>query len=315
MENEREQAIHFFEHDEIKCVALMEQLLKSAENVFVLEKTASENDEASSDDKTFCALFFIKNTSTLFHYIPEQLISFLTDENKSEEKSAVTKVIEDFISGINLFCIYGISSGTKFIESLVHQKLEKANDYFLMLHDKEKFFEIDKDFSDDGSLSKDRYLVKNKSKFVRQCSVEDADLLLELERGYRQEEVAIHEHEESDAVVKYILNNSLSNQVVFALTEKSLISEKAISKAATNARGQEYCQIGGVYCHKDYRGKGNCFIVMFHLIKKIYELNKKPVLFVKEINDRAQHLYAQLGFYKVGNFRISYFEKYSQKIK
>lgn len=309
MENEREQAIHFFKKDEIKCVALMEQLLKSAENIFVLEKTSSENDEVSSDEKIFCALFFIKNTSTLFHYIPEQLISVLTGENGSEEKSAVTKVIEDFVSKINLFCIYGISSGTKFIESLVHQKIEKANDYFLMLHDKEKFLEIEKDFSDDKSSSKDRYLVKNKSKFVRQCTAEDADLLLQLERGYRQEEVAIHEHDESDAVVKYILNNSLLNQIVMALTEKNILSEKAISKAATNARGKEYCQIGGVYCHKDYRGKGNCFIVMFHLIKKIYESNKKPVLFVKEVNERAKHLYVQLGFYKVGNFRISYFEK------
>ncbi|MBQ0003103.1 MAG: hypothetical protein KBT21_06165, partial [Treponema sp.] len=62
LEDEREQAIHFFEDDEIKCVALMEQLLQSAENIYILEKSEikSENNSEKNDffeNKCFCALF------------------------------------------------------------------------------------------------------------------------------------------------------------------------------------------------------------------------------------------------------------------
>lgn len=298
---------------------MMEQLLRSAENIFVLEKTEteSENDEVEcSETKSFCALFFLRNNSTLFHYIPEVTFNIIkseqieNDENQNLQKDQIKNIISDFINNLNLFCIYGISDGTKFIESLLNQKLIKANDYNLMLHDKEKFFEIENNFD---NKTKEKMQTNNSglliSQTVRLCSQKDCDLLLELERDYRKEEVQITEHDESDAVIKYILNNSLSNQIVYSLVEKKILSETAVAKAATNARGKEYYQIGGVYCKKEYRGKGNCFTVMFHLIKKIYELNKKPVLFVKTINERAQHLYDQLGFYQVGNFRISYFEK------
>lgn len=321
MEDEREQAIHFFEDDEIKCVALMEQLLQSAENIYILEKSEikSENNSEKNDffeNKCFCALFFIKNKSTLFHYIPESTLNIIKNEeienieNQNLKKNKIKNIISDFINNLNLFCIYGNSDGTKYLEKLINQKIIKINDYFLMLHNKEKIAEIEKNTEKTEKNKK----IKNNSKIInnlniKKCTINDVDLLLELERGYRKEEVQITEHDENDAIIKYILNNSLNNQIIYSLIENRIVSENAIAKAGTNACGKEYFQIGGVYCKKEYRGKGNCFAVMFHLIKNIYELNKKPVLFVKETNERAKHLYEQLGFYQTGNFRISYFQR------
>lgn len=291
LENEREQAVQFIEQDEIKCAALMEKLLQGAEDVFVLEDTQTN---------MFCALFYLRNSSTLFHYIP------VLEKNAGSENSTQIKEIKNliskFLSSQKIFCVYGETQGTEFIKSiLVENKKELivSNDYILM----------ENDFSD--ALYEGEIKVQDqwKNLYVRKCSMNDCDGLIDLERGYRVEEVAISEREETDRVIQYVLSKSLSTQTIFSAYRIEDGKYKAVAKAQTNACGKKFCQIGGVYCDKEFRNKGIMFYVMQHLLRFIKSENIKACLFVKVKNEPAKKLYCKLGFIPVGNYQISYFQK------
>lgn len=291
LENEREQAVQFIEQDEIKCAALMEKLLQGAEDVFVLENVQT---------KMFCALFYLRNSSTLFHYIP-----FLEKNSGTENSTEIKEIknlIGDFLSQQKIFCLYGENYGSEFIKSILlenKKELIVTNDYILM----------ENDFSDD--LYRDEIMVQDQWKdlTVRKCSLDDCDGLIQLERGYRIEEVAITEREETDRVIQFVLTKSLSTQTIFSAYRIEKGKYKAVAKAATNACGKKYCQIGGVYCDREFRNKGIMFYVMQHLMRFIQSQNKNACLFVKVKNEPAKKLYAKLGFIPVGKYQISYFQK------
>lgn len=293
-ENEREQAVHFIEYREIECTALMEELLSGAENLFVLE---------NNQNKKFCALFYIRNESTLLHFIP-----FLTEEKNPdynfslEQLKEIRELVTKFILSKKIFCVYGEHFGTEYIKAILTSNgkdLIAANDYILMRNDLTS--EI---FSDDIRV-KDNWKNLN----VRKCSLEDSSNLMELERGYRNEEISVLEHRESDMVIKFVLNKALSAQIIFGAYIFDKGKLRAVAKAATNGRGKNFYQIGGVYCDKDFRNNGIANYVMQHLLRFIKAEGKNANLFVKVKNEPAKKLYANLGFVPVGKYQISYFQK------
>lgn len=294
LENEREQAVHFIEYREIECTALMEALLSGAENLFVLE---------NCQNKKFCALFHIRNESTLLHFIP-----FLTEENNPDynftisQLKQIRELVTEFIQSQKIFCVYGEHFGTEYIKAILeglNKKLIASMDYVLMKND----------FTSE-LYSKEIVVKENwKNLNVRKCSLEDSTKLIELERGYRTEEVAVLEHKESDKVVQYILSKALSAQIIFAAFEPVNGTIKAVAKAATNAKGKNFYQIGGVYCHRDFRNNGYMNYVMQHLLRCIKAEGKTANLFVKIKNEPAKKLYANLGFIPEGKYQIAYFQK------
>lgn len=294
MKNEREQAVHFIEYREIECTALMEALLSGAEEIFVLEKIQT---------KKFCALFYLRNNSTVLHFIP-----FLSEEKNPDyeftdsEKIEVKNLIFDFLKKQKIFCVYGETCGSEYIKEILLNSgkvIITSIDYILMKND----------FSADMYKSEISVRDNWKNLNVRKCSTDDRDMLLELERGYRKEEVQILEHEETDQVIKFVLNRSLVSQTVVAAFKFEGARLAAVAKAATNGRGKNYYQIGGVYCDRDYRNQGYSNFVMQHLLKYIQAEGKIANLFVKEKNEPAKKLYDNLGFVPVGKYQISYFQK------
>lgn len=293
-ENEREQAVHFIEYREIECTALMEALLTGAEDIYVLENFR---------DKKFCALFYLRNTSTLFHFIP-----FLSEEKNPDyiftdsEKIEVKKLISDFLKKQKIFCVYGETCGGEYIKEIlkkIGKEMITSIDYILMKND----------FS--AEMYKSEISIRDnwKNLNVRKCSIDDMELLVDLERGYRVEEVQITEHKETDSVIKFVLNKSLNSQTVMAAFKIEGSKLCAVAKAATNAKGKNFYQIGGVYCQKEYRNQGFTNYVMQHLLRYIEAENKTANLFVKEKNEPAKKLYENLGFIPTGKYQISYFQK------
>lgn len=293
-ENEREQAVHFIEYREIECTALMEALLSGAEDIYVLE---------NSRDKKFCALFYLRNTSTLFHFIP-----FLSEDKNPDynftdgEKIEVKKLISDFLQTQKIFCVYGEAYGGEYIKEILlnnGKEMITSIDYILMKND----------FS--SEMFKSEISIRNnwKKLNVRKCSVDDMELLVDLERGYSEEEVQIMEHKVTDQIIKFVLNKSLNSQTVMAAFKIEGARLCAIAKAATNAKGKNYYQIGGVYCQKENRNQGYTNFVMQHLLRYIQAEGKTANLFVKEKNEPAKKLYVNLGFIPTGKYQISYFQK------
>lgn len=291
--SERDKAVRFIENREIECAALMEKLLAGAEDVFVLE---------NCENKKFCALFYIRYNSTLFHFVPFLSEEKNPDYNFSEgQKLKIKNLISAFLSDKKIFCIYGEAVGGEYLKGILREsgkEMITSFDYILMKNEFDESIEAEIKMRDDW-----------KNLQVRKCDLSDVDGLLELERGYRKEEVQITEHEETDNVIQFVLNKSLASQAVFAAWQVEENSLKAIAKAATNACGKNYCQIGGVYCSPQNRNKGIMNFVMQHLLRYIHDSGKNASLFVKVNNDPAKKLYQNLGFVPVGKYMISYFQK------
>lgn len=290
LEDERERAVQFIEKRENECTALMEQVLKSAENVFVLEDVLHGH---------FCALFYLRNKSTLFHFIPFVKKEPEADFNFSEiQKQEIEKALFVFLSDLEIFCVSGEYEGTLFINSI----LRRAGKILLDLRE---YILMENDFSNSACLElEDRIDV-----FVKKCSLEDKNFLIELERKYRLEEVVINKKEEDDKIIHFVLNKALTTQCIFCAMKIENGKLFAVAKAGTNAQGKNYFQLGGVFCREEFRNRRIAFFVIQHLLQFIHSCGKKASLFVKVKNEPAKKLYKNLGFTETGKYGISYFQK------
>ena len=290
LEDERERAVQFIEKRENECTALMEQVLKSAENVFVLEDVLHGH---------FCALFYLRNKSTLFHFIPFVKKEPEADFNFSEiQKQEIEKALFVFLSDLEIFCVSGEYDGTLFINSI----LRRAGNILLDLRE---YILMENDFSNSACLElEDRIDV-----FVKKCSLEDKNFLIELERKYRLEEVVINQKEEDDKIIHFVLSKALTTQCIFCAMKIENGKLFAVAKAGTNAQGKNYFQLGGVFCREEFRNRRIAFFVIQHLLQFIHSCGKKASLFVKVKNEPAKKLYKNLGFTETGKYGISYFQK------
>lgn len=290
LEDERERAVQFIEKRENECTALMEQVLKSAENVFVLEDVLHGH---------FCALFYLRNKSTLFHFIPFVKKEPEADFNFSEiQKQEIEKALFVFLSDLEIFCVSGEYEGTLFINSI----LRRAGKILLDLRE---YILMENDFSNSACLElEDRIDV-----FVKKCSLEDKNFLIELERKYRLEEVVINQKEEDDKIIHFVLSKALTTQCIFCAMKIENGKLFAVAKAGTNAQGKNYFQLGGVFCREEFRNRRIAFFVIQHLLQYIHSCEKKASLFVKVKNEPAKKLYKNLGFTETGKYAISYFQK------
>lgn len=290
LEDERERAVQFIEKRENECTALMEQVLKSAENVFVLEDVLHGH---------FCALFYLRNKSTLFHFIPFVKKEPEADFNFSEiQKQEIEKALFVFLSDLEIFCVSGEYEGTLFINSI----LRRAGKILLDLRE---YILMENDFSNSACLElEDRIDV-----FVKKCSLEDKNFLIELERKYRLEEVVINQKEEDDKIIHFVLSKALTTQCIFCAMKIENGKLFAVAKAGTNAQGKNYFQLGGVFCREEFRNRRIAFFVIQHLLQFIHSCKKKASLFVKVKNEPAKKLYKNLGFTETGKYGISYFQK------
>ena len=203
-----------------------------------------------------------------------------------------------FLSDLEIFCVSGEYEGTLFINSI----LRRAGKILLDLRE---YILMENDFSSSACLElEDRIDV-----FVKKCSLEDKNFLIELERKYRLEEVVINQKEEDDKIIHFVLNKALTTQCIFCAMKIENGKLFAVAKAGTNAQGKNYFQLGGVFCREEFRNRRIAFFVIQHLLQFIHSCGKKASLFVKVKNEPAKKLYKNLGFTETGKYGISYFQK------
>jgi ribosomal protein S18 acetylase RimI-like enzyme len=138
---------------------------------------------------------------------------------------------------------------------------------------------------------------------IRRPDLADFEALYPLQAGYEAEEALPRGKVLDPAVCRLTLSNILSK-------EQSLIAcldNRVVGKINTNAVSFTRIQIGGVYVLPEYRGLG-----IGRRMTSVFagELNARGwglTLFVKKNNPAAQKIYRQVGFEKVGDYRISYY--------
>jgi ribosomal protein S18 acetylase RimI-like enzyme len=133
---------------------------------------------------------------------------------------------------------------------------------------------------------------------VRDAKTDDLDALLSLQMAYEREELNLRPTR-SDTMAR--IQSLLEQQMVVI----AFCGDEPVGKVNTNARGYFYDQIGGFYVKPAYRSKGIGKAVLFHLLRRIKEEQRDPVLFVRPENVPAISVYRRAGFLPVGDYGVS----------
>jgi ribosomal protein S18 acetylase RimI-like enzyme len=138
---------------------------------------------------------------------------------------------------------------------------------------------------------------------IRKPQSNDMNALAALQAAYEQEEVVPSASELNAAVSR------LNTERIFS-KEQMLVAElggRLIGKINTNAAACSRCQVGGVYVHPDYRGRGIAGRMAGEFITGLVAQSRGISLFVKKSNLCARRVYQRIGFEILGDYRIDYF--------
>jgi len=132
----------------------------------------------------------------------------------------------------------------------------------------------------------------------------DINRLFPLEADYQREEVLRHPEYLNEPYARRLFLRQIKEQcVVYTLKGK-----EPVAKAATNAQGFLYNQLGGIFTSRKYRNQGIALKTLKYLLYQTDQDQRHACLFVKEENGSAKALYRNCGFQDRGRFMISYFD-------
>jgi predicted GNAT family acetyltransferase len=138
---------------------------------------------------------------------------------------------------------------------------------------------------------------------IRQPSIRDLEAILPLQEAYELEEVLPQGATFNATACRLNLERILN-------TERVLVAEmegQIIAKANTTAVAFTRTQIGGVFVHPSYRGKGIARRVCAELVRALIMSGWGVNLFVKKWNQSAQMVYRSIGFKPLADYRITYY--------
>ncbi len=138
---------------------------------------------------------------------------------------------------------------------------------------------------------------------VRRATPQDLAALLPLQEAYEREEVLLPGRSINKGLTMRMLQHSIDKQLVLLAS----VQGRVVAKAATNARGGRYDQLGGVYTAPEFRGRGIGSLVVANITRLILQQRRGVSLFVKKDNVSAQRLYDRLGFSHMADLRIGYY--------
>ena len=126
--------------------------------------------------------------------------------------------------------------------------------------------------------------------------IEDAPLLLPLQRQYEIEEMEVDASLLDPEKMTTALARRIGRGDVTALYEEG----RPVAIAGVNSRYGETCQIGSVYVPPAYRRKGYGYGVVSSHVSRLLRRYSRIVLFVDVKNRLAARLYETIGFRKCG---------------
>jgi len=131
----------------------------------------------------------------------------------------------------------------------------------------------------------------------------DMDAVAALQAGYEKEEVLPR---------GAVFNPAASRINAARIVGKARIlcaelEGRLVGKINVNAVSFTRFQVGGVYVHPDFRGKGIARRMAAEFIGSLVAEGRGVTLFVKKSNAAARKVYDRLGFSAIGDYRISYY--------
>jgi predicted GNAT family acetyltransferase len=131
----------------------------------------------------------------------------------------------------------------------------------------------------------------------------DLDAVAPLQSGYEMEEVLPKGAAFSPAASRINLSNIIAKGQILA----AQINGRLVGKINVSSVSFTRYLVGGVYVHPDFRGMGIAKRMTQRFTASLISQGMGVTLFVKKNNVPARKIYADLGFKKTGDYRITYY--------
>jgi len=137
---------------------------------------------------------------------------------------------------------------------------------------------------------------------IRRPLLCDLDAVAPLQAAYEKEEVLPKGADFNPLASRTNLANIIMKERILAVE----IDGRIVGKAHVNAVSFTRYQLGGVFVHPEFRGKGIALRMMTEFAASLIAQGRGLTLFVKKTNAAARRLYEKIGFTAIGDYRISY---------
>jgi len=138
---------------------------------------------------------------------------------------------------------------------------------------------------------------------LRVPQMTDLDALSLLQEGYEKEEVIPKGSVFCSAASRVNAAGIIASRLVLAAE----LDGRLVGKININAVSFTRYQIGGVYVHPDFRGRGIAGKMTNEFTAFLLSQGRGVTLFVKKVNIAARRLYLNLGFVIKADYRITYY--------
>ncbi len=216
-----------------------------------------------------------------------QIHLFLSDDVHKKDLSEMTAYLFNKFPMVKSF--FGDKEGIVRFFNNSKIKPQKTKDFIFMELEKEEYGR-DHSFNRPASLE------------CIQPPPEMAPGLLPLLINYEVEELGADMGKINRSKVLVVLRSRIERGEVTALVDRG----KPVAFAGVNARFKEVCQVGSIYVLPRYRGKGYGYFIVKSHIERLFKNYGRIVLFVSTDNNRALHLYRNVGFNGTGELEQAF---------
>lgn len=271
--------VQFLEKDEWGHVAFVAHLVDKGRTLFpsVLGNTIYLNNKSPNSDAIEEAM--LATSQNLF------LPVLRSGPGTPEIRDDIKKLLG--ASSRSIRTIMGRRTDVHLIQNCVPWNCSAAVDYHLMT----QIGEFQQPISKPGHLK------------IKRAGLRDAPALFPLQEAYEKEEVLLDPTKFAGKACLLLLQKNIKKETVFYATLRG----KIVAKAGTNATGQHFAQLGGVFTEVASRNRGIGAYLMAGLLQYLQKQGKSASLFVKKDNFSAQGMYKKLGFRIKDEFRIAYY--------
>ncbi|MDR1748667.1 MAG: GNAT family N-acetyltransferase [Spirochaetaceae bacterium] len=266
------------------CVNLSECILRGGKNLTVSASQSQFWMVYNREDSSVLGVFMI-SPGLLLH-----CIRFPPCDENADYRLELEKLICPVLKNRVVQCIMGETEGTMFFRDIFREEPLQVIDYDLFGFDRKnvRIAAIHEDIRDLLLCHADRA---------------DAEALFPLQEAYEKEEVLPDESMFSSSQCMAGLRQTLLTRTV-AVYRNGMTP---VAKAAINAEGINWVQIGGVYTVPQWRSRGLARRLVQHIAELSAEREKGACLFVKKGNAAARNSYRNAGFTPFGEYRIVYY--------
>jgi predicted GNAT family acetyltransferase len=195
-----------------------------------------------------------------------------------------------FLSNISIQALHGLTRDTDTLETIL-----KSAGVFA------------KERRDFNLMALDSYVPVPSLRFpkgltMRPARFSDMDELTVLQEYYQKEEVLRRASDYNRVICRLGLRKMINE----GKTLVALVDGVIAGKINTSAFAFNRYQLGGVYVHPVYRGRGIAGAMTAVFSRALLAEGKGVSLFVKKSNTIAEHIYRRCGFSKLADYRIVY---------